>query len=122
MVVWYIIFGLLGGILGGMGMGGGTLAIPLLTIFADITQKSAQAYNLVSFIPTAIVSIIILSKQKLIKWKKIIFIIITAVITAIGGAFLANSVNTNTLKVGFGIFLTALGVVYLITAIKSQKN
>lgn len=122
MVVWYIIFGLLGGILGGMGMGGGTLAIPLLTIFADITQKSAQAYNLVSFIPTAIVSIIILSKQKLIKWKKIIFIIIPAVITAIGGAFLANSVNTNTLKVGFGIFLTALGVVYLITAIKSQKN
>ena len=122
MVVWYILFGLIGGILGGMGMGGGTLAIPLLTIFADITQKSVQAYNLVSFIPTAIVSLIILSKQKLVKWKKIIFIIIPAVITAIGGAFLANSVNTNTLKVGFGIFLTALGVIYLISAIKSQKN
>ena len=32
MVIWLIISGVLGGLLGGMGMGGGTLLIPLLTL------------------------------------------------------------------------------------------
>ena len=31
-IVLLIVFGLIGGLLGGMGMGGGTLLIPLLTI------------------------------------------------------------------------------------------
>ena len=36
-IMWYVllIFGMLAGIIGGMGMGGGTVLIPLLTIFAS---------------------------------------------------------------------------------------
>ena len=34
-----ILFGFLAGIIGGMGMGGGTILIPLLTIFLSISQK-----------------------------------------------------------------------------------
>ena len=33
-----ILFGLLGGIFGGMGMGGGTMLIPLLTIFLNFSH------------------------------------------------------------------------------------
>ena len=46
-----ILAGIVGGIIGGMGMGGGTLLIPILTIFLDVPQKNAQAINLVAFIP-----------------------------------------------------------------------
>ena len=38
----FLIFGALGGVLGGMGMGGGTLLIPLLTLFTKTEQKEAQ--------------------------------------------------------------------------------
>ena len=31
--LWYAVAGVLGGVLGGMGMGGGTVLIPLLSIF-----------------------------------------------------------------------------------------
>ena len=47
----YLILGLIGGIPAGMGMGGGTLTIPLLTVFGGVEQKIAQCANLFSFLP-----------------------------------------------------------------------
>lgn len=122
MVVLYAFFGLLGGVLGGMGMGGGTLTIPLLTIFADLSQHSAQAYNLISFVPTAIVALVIHTKQKLVKWKKIWWIITPAVFSAVMGALLALSVEVSILKTVFGIFLIVLGAVFFITGVLVKKN
>ena len=55
MTVWLIVFGFISGILGGMGMGGGTLLIPLLN-FLDIEQQTIQAINLISFLPMACVA------------------------------------------------------------------
>lgn len=46
----FILFGLFSGILGGLGMGGGTLLIPLLTIFMGLDQKLSQGINLLSFL------------------------------------------------------------------------
>ena len=57
MVFWEIFAGLLGGIIGGMGMGGGTLTIPILTIFLSFQQLRAQGVNLVAFLPMAIIAI-----------------------------------------------------------------
>ena len=122
MVMLYALFGLLGGVLGGMGMGGGTLTIPLLTIFAGVSQHGAQAYNLISFIPTAIVALVIHSKQKLVKWKGIVWIIIPAVFSAVGGAFLAVSVDVELLKIIFGIFLIVLGIIFFISGIFLKKS
>ena len=59
-----ILAGIVGGIIGGMGMGGGTLLIPILTIFLDVEQKNAQAINLVAFIPMAIIVTVINIKRK----------------------------------------------------------
>ena len=53
----------LGGIIGGMGMGGGTLLIPLLTLAAGVEQHLAQAINLMSFVPMSIVALIIHKKN-----------------------------------------------------------
>ena len=47
----FLVCGVCGGVLGGMGMGGGTLLIPLLTIFCGVEQGIAQGVNLLSFLP-----------------------------------------------------------------------
>ena len=39
--LYLILSGVVSGILGGMGMGGGTLLIPILTIFLNFAQKNA---------------------------------------------------------------------------------
>ncbi len=51
-----ILFGFLSGIIGGMGMGGGTLLTPLLS-FLDLEQKTIQAINLISFLPMCCVAL-----------------------------------------------------------------
>ncbi|AEF17473.1 protein of unknown function DUF81 [Thermoanaerobacterium xylanolyticum LX-11] len=58
------IIGFLSGIIGGMGIGGGTILIPSLTIFANIEQHMAQSVNLLSFIPTATIALLYHLKQK----------------------------------------------------------
>ena len=73
---WCVIAGLLGGVLGGMGMGGGTVLIPLLSIFCSVGQHSSQAVNLISFIPMAIVALVIHLKNKLIVYKDLLKIIL----------------------------------------------
>ena len=65
-ILFRILAGMVGGICGGMGMGGGTLIIPILTIFLSFSQLQAQGINLVAFIPMSIVAIILHSKNKLI--------------------------------------------------------
>ena len=47
----YLILGFLGGIPAGMGMGGGTVTIPLLVLLGGVEQKIAQAANLFAFLP-----------------------------------------------------------------------
>lgn len=110
-----IIFGIIGGILGGMGMGGGTLLIPLLTIFAGLNQQISQAINLLAFIPMSIVVLIIHFKNKLVDFKTGIWLIIFGSISTVFGSLLANIINTENLKIYFAIFLIVLGVFQFIS-------
>ncbi len=111
---WYVVSGVICGVLGGMGMGGGTLLIPTLTIFFNVNQHLAQGINLVSFIPMAIVALIIHLKNKLINFKGILFIIIPALAFAYLGTILGKSFESNLLQKCFGGFLLALSVVQII--------
>ena len=108
--VWYLIVGVAGGILGGMGMGGGTVLIPLLSIVCGVTQKTAQAVNLISFIPLAIVSLVIHIKNKLVKFDKILLIILPGIATCVLGCYLARAMSGDLLKRCFGGFLILLSV------------
>lgn len=107
---WLALCGVLSGILGGLGMGGGTLLIPLLTIFLNVNQIQSQGINLIAFIPMSIVALIIHAKNKLINYKVCLPIVLSGVLFSVLGAFLANSVNTITMRKLFGIFLVALGL------------
>ena len=75
-----ILIGLLSGIVSGTGMGGGTILIFLLTFFMEIEQHIAQATNLIFFIPTSIVAILVNLKNKNIDLKLAITISICGVI------------------------------------------
>ena len=107
-VIKLLIIGALGGVLGGMGMGGGTILIPMLTMFASIQQKTAQAINLISFIPMAVVAVIMHFKNGLIRKQGLLFVIIPALATAIVGSYLCSIVKTEILTRCFGGFLIAL--------------
>lgn len=122
MVVWYIVAGLFGGVIGGLGMGGGTLLIPALVIFLSVGQHTAQSINVISFVPMSVVSVIILSKQGLIKWTNVLYVLAPAVFSAVGGAFLAVNCKVELLKILFGAFLLILGLILLYSTLKNAQK
>ena len=106
----YLIAGLSGGFLGGMGMGGGTILIPILSIFFKCDGHLAQAVNLISFIPMAIVALIFHLKNKLVEKRGILFIIIPATIFAIIGSIISCKIEGGLMSKIFGGFLLCLSV------------
>ena len=120
--MWYylIIAGLFGGLVGGMGLGGGTLLIPILTMLLQMEQHLAQGINLLVFIPTAIVALIIHAKNKLLDFKVFFVVIIPAIISSVICAILVKDIEGDVLRVVFGAFLVALAVYEIVMAIKAS--
>ena len=116
-----ILIGAFSGIFSGIGMGGGTILIFLLSAFEGIEQHIAQATNLIYFVPTAISAIIVNYREKNIDTKLARFISIFGIIGAIIGAII--SVNTDVIKLKkiYGIFLAIIAVHEIYTLIKEYK-
>lgn len=110
------LIGFISGIVSGTGMGGGTILILCLSIFLGINQKTAQATNLIFFIPTSIAAIYINMKQKNINIKLARQIIFWGIIGTIIGALIAQKINVTVLKKMFGIFLAIIAIheIYLL--------
>lgn len=109
-----IVAGLFGGVAGGMGMGGGTILIPILTLYLDVPQLEAQMINLVAFIPMAVFSLSIHFKNKLVDTHKILYMLPSAIVFAVIGALLSGQVDKDVLRLIFGSFLIIISIVYLI--------
>lgn len=105
-----MLIGLISGMVTAMGMGGGTILILMLTLFLNIPQKVAQAVNLIFFVPTSITSIILNIKNKNINFKIGIYLTIFGIIGAIIGAELSNKIESQSLRMYFGIFLLCIAV------------
>ena len=116
------IIGIISGIVSGTGMGGGTILIFLLTFLCNVEQHIAQATNLIFFIPTSIVAIIVNIKNKNIKFKIATIISIFGILGAIVGANISIHTDVNRLRKFFGIFLAVIAIHEIYTIIKENKK
>ena len=122
MWIFEIIAGLVGGIAGGMGMGGGTLTIPILTIFLASSQIRAQGLNLVAFIPMAIIALIIHAKNGLLDIKRTWGIALIGCVFSLIGAIIANNIDNYILKKMFAVFLIILAIWQIIDMKRSSSK
>ena len=117
-----IFIGTISGIVSALGIGGGTILILSLSLFMGIDQHTAQSANLIFFIPTAIVSIIMNFRSRLIKWKTGLVIIFFGVIGAVIGAQISISLNTSKLKLFFGLFLLGIAIFEAYTLLPKKRE
>lgn len=117
-----VLIGLISGIVSGTGMGGGTILIFLLTFIMGIEQHMAQATNLIFFIPTSIVAIIVNLKNKNIDLKLAMVISFFGILGAIIGAKISIFTNVNLLRKYFGIFLVIIALNEIYTIVKKYRN
>lgn len=103
-------------------MGGGTILIPSLILFANIDPKIAQSINLLSSIPMTIFALIIHIKSKNVILELVIPIASFGVLGAIFGSFIANYLSSEFLKTVFGLFLLIIGSLEIFHGIKCTNK
>lgn len=117
-----ILIGVVSGIVGGLGMGGGTVLILLLSLFLEVEQHVAQATNIIFFVPTAIAAIVINLKNKNINFKMAIPICLWGILGAFIGACISTKMNVSTLRKCFGGFLVLIAIYQTYGYIKEKKR
>ena len=117
-----IITGFFSGIISGMGIGGGAILIPALTLLQNISQQMSQGINLVYFIPTAIISLFVHIKNKRVEIKTAIIIGISGLVGAVGGSMMMVRLSEGLLGKLFGGFLFFIGCYEIYKGIKIKKE
>ncbi len=117
-----MIIGIVSGIVSGTGMGGGTILIFLLTFLYQVEQHVAQATNLIFFIPTSLMAIIINIKNKNVDLKLGTLISVYGILGAIIGANISIHTDVKNLRKYFGIFLIVVSLHEIYSIFKSYKK
>ena len=114
--IYFLFAGFFSGLIGGMGMGGGTILIPALTIVLGVEQHVAQATNLIAFLPMALFTLGVHKKNGLLRTEGLSSIVIPALLTSIALGVVASLLPSEILKKLFGAFLVALSIKLLMSA------
>mgnify|MGYP002802829052 FL=1 len=120
-LLWLAV-GFAGGFLGGMGMGGGTVLIPLLTLFCGVPQHLAQSVNLFSFLPMSAVSLRVHARNGLLDTKDVLWTAIPATALSVLGGLFVQNLSGGALRVGFGLFLCALSLFQFAGGVRALRE
>ena len=101
--------GLLTGILSSWGVGG-TLLLLCMTLFFGVEQRTAQAINLLYFLPTAGISLFAHCKNGYLDKAVLRAAIPTGTLCALAAAFLTTMVDSSVFRKPFGLFLLYAGL------------
>lgn len=108
-MLWDILVGFAAGIFGSMGVGGGTVLLLYLTVFAGFSQLSAQGINLVFFLPTALCALLVHLKNGFVKWRSAVAAILFGIPGVFIGFYLAGLLDKELLRTIFALFLLFIG-------------
>ena len=114
--------GIICGIITGVGMGGGSILIVILTTFLQVEQHLAQASNLFFYIPTSIAALMVYLREKNIDTVMGQQLLFSVILGAFGGAFLTKYMDSNHLKRYFAVFVFLVGIVDLISIIRKMMK
>lgn len=109
----YAVFGVVFGIVGGMGLGGGIVLIPALTLLMDTEQHTAQGMTLFAYLPMALAALIIHIRKKQIRLKPVLFLTGFGCVGGAAGYWLASVLQGETLRFIFAVFLVGTGALRL---------
>lgn len=101
------------GLLSAFGLGGGTLLLLWLTLFAGVQQQTAQAINLLYFLPVSAASLPAHFRGGYLKLRPVLWAAGAGAAAAAAAAFLATGLETGLLRKLFGGYLLIMGLLEL---------
>ena len=116
-------FGLLiGGVAGLLGVGGGIMIIPFLTLAVGVSQHAAEATSLLVILPTAIVATIVLHRKGVGDAPLALRFGALGAAGGVVGALVALSLPAHVLHVVFAVFLAAIAVRLVYDGVTTRES
>ncbi len=106
-----LLIGLAGGFFGGLvGLGGGIIMVPLMSVILRLTQHQAHGTSLVAIIFTSLVGSMIYFRHGSADFTAALILAASAMLTARFGALYAHSLSEKKLKKAFAWFLIVISL------------
>lgn len=104
--VLLVLAGFVAGAVGGvLGVGGGLVFVPALTIGVGVPQTVAQGTSLAAIVPTSLVGAVTADREGNVLRSRLVWMGVLGAVGAVGGALLALALPTGVLVRVFGAFL-----------------
>lgn len=116
-----LIIGLVSGVAAGLfGIGGGVLIVPGLVYLAGYSQHAAIGTSLAVLLPpVGLAAVIEFYRHGNVELRAAFIVAAALLVGAWGGAVIANHLSGQYLRLGFGIFIVALGFSLIYEAVKN---
>ena len=106
-----VAFGVVVGVASGLlGVGGGTLIVPFLTLAVGFAQHAAEATSLLVILPTAIVGSLVLRRRGVGDLGLALRFGVVGAAGSVLGALLALALPAGTLRLVFAVFVGVVGL------------
>jgi uncharacterized protein len=110
-----LLIGLTGGVLSGLlGIGGGTVMVPLMVLLGGLSQRKAHAISLGAIVPIAAVAVTTYALAGEIDWGASAALTVGTIFGAQAGAGFLARIPERRLKIAFGVFLIFAALALLI--------
>ena len=114
MIAAAIVMGFAGGVISGLlGVGGGILFVPALTLVISLTQVKAESTSLLAIIPVALVGAARQYRYGNVRLREGVILGALSALGVLGGVALANSLPQRALKLGFAALMLIVAVQFL---------
>jgi uncharacterized membrane protein YfcA len=106
-----VAFGVVVGVASGLlGVGGGTLIVPFLTLAVGFSQHSAEATSLLVILPTAVAASLALRRRGVGDLGLALRFGVVGALGSVLGALLALALPASTLRLAFAVFVGVVGL------------
>ena len=113
-IIYMLLLGIIGGVISSMfGIGGGVIMVPILHFMFGLTILQSIATSLTIILPTALAGLFFHRKEKQVNPVLVKFLLPSALVGAVAGAYIANLLPLDVLTVLFGLMLLLFAASFL---------
>lgn len=101
-ILYYMVIGAVAGTLGSMvGLGGGIIMVPALTILLGVDIKNAISASLISLVATSVMSVSVFAKKKVVHFKLGLILVSTTIVGSFVGSYIGVYLEPRILMILF---------------------
>ena len=116
-------FGVVTGAAAGLlGVGGGLLIVPFLTLVVHLPQHAAEATSLLVVLPTAVVATLVLRRRGVGDLGTALRFGVVGAAGGAAGALLALALSGRTLRIVFAVFVASVGLRLVRDAVRARAR